>query len=519
MSSSTEVHKLCPNCDNNIPFLELKGTDEPTSMDDYYNVEITCPCKYKGKMTMKEYVDFYRSNKDKKVTYSNKCPVHNEIFNEYYTNDYDEIVQKCSKCEIDSKYKATPISEDWIEEKIEKYKKETITLEKHRDYMKSLKEKYSKEFASSKELEEAFNSCVQRINDCICYLGIIIDNFRKDNYNLAMLTRENPYIYNYYEPIIGDNVTKSLLNYFSLYYLYRINPTHVLDQIHSREKDRSFFLLQDKRLATFSDNNTVGIIDPGNNYKTDLVIEGFSEEVVSICQLENGDLAISYGKHIKILSIEKNKYSLSFTIENAHDELIKKIVTLSKNRFASCSLDQTIKIWKGDKEYSATPIKVLEGHTAEVLSLLYLKNRDLLISSSEDFTIRVWNLDTYQNTQSIIGAKNMEENTLFQYDESRIIVGSGNKFYIVNIDEGKIEEKVYFNDQYSHPLNGITLLRDKKTLFFIKHAESEIRLYNVETKKMVKINFGNCTYPVEVLSYDDETILIHGFPDIKTWKY
>ena len=36
--------------------------------------------------------------------------------------------------------------------------------------MKSLKEKYSKEFASSKELEEAFNACVQRINDCICYL-------------------------------------------------------------------------------------------------------------------------------------------------------------------------------------------------------------------------------------------------------------------------------------------------------------------------------------------------------------
>ena len=512
MSTSTEAHKLCPKCDNNIPFLE-------SGVDDYYYIAITCPCKYKEKMPIKEYVNFYRSNKDKKVAYSNKCPVHNEIFDGYYTNDYDEIVQKCSKCEIDSKYRVYPIIEDWILERFERLKKEAVNVEKHRDYMKSLKDKYSKEFASSKELEEAFNTCIERINDTLCFLNIIIDNFRKDNYNLAQLIRQKPSINNYYEPIIGDNVTKSLINYFSLYNLYKIKPIHILDQFNNREKDHSFFLLQDKRLATFSDKNTVGIIDPENDYKTDLVIEGFSEEVISICQLENGDLAISYGKHMKIISLEKNKYSLSFTIENAHDEVIKKVVTLSKNRFASCSFDQTIKIWKGDKEYSATPIKVLEGHTAEVLSLLYLKNRDLLISSSKDFTVRVWNLDTYQNTQSIIGAKNMEENTLFQYDESGIIVGSGNKFYIVNIDEGKIEDKVLFNDQYPHPLTGITLLRDNKTLFLIKNAESEIRLYNVETKKMTKITFEDCTCPIEVLSYDNETILIHTYPDIKTWKY
>ena len=53
------------------------------------------------------------------------------------------------------------------------------------------------------------------------------------------------------------------------------------------------------------------------------------------------------------------------------NDYINKVISLPNNRIASCSYyDKTIKIWKSNPPYSDTPIKVLEGHTKSVRSLL-----------------------------------------------------------------------------------------------------------------------------------------------------
>ena len=49
-----------------------------------------------------------------------------------------------------------------------------------------------------------------------------------------------------------------------------------------------------------------------------------------------------------------------YTIKNAHDDCITKVITLPNNRIASCSKDMTIKIWKSNPPYSDTPINVLK---------------------------------------------------------------------------------------------------------------------------------------------------------------
>ena len=92
-------------------------------------------------------------------------------------------------------------------------------------------------------------------------------------------------------------------------------------------------------------------------------------------------------------------------------------------RRISCSYDKTIKIWKSNLLYSDTPIKVLEGHSYVVISLLYIKERDILISGSSDVTLRIWNMSTYQCDKVIKGVRCCFTNSLYQIDKDRVIVG------------------------------------------------------------------------------------------------
>ena len=165
------------------------------------------------------------------------------------------------------------------------------------------------------------------------------------------------------------------------------------------------------------------------------MIRRHSEWIHSICQLDDGT----------IVSCSGNKYDRTimigdYTINNAHDSWILKVITLPNNRIASCSKDMTIKIWKSNPPYSDTPIKVLEGHRYKVASLLYIKERDVMLSGS--VTLRIWNMSTYQCDKVIEGVRCCFTNSLYQIDKDRVIVGEVISFSIVNIDKCVIEKRI-----------------------------------------------------------------------------
>ena len=138
------------------------------------------------------------------------------------------------------------------------------------------------------------------------------------------------------------------------------------------------------------------------------------------------------------------------------------MIALPNNRIATCSDDQTIKIWKSNKPYSDTPIKVLEGHSDKVTSLLYIKERDIMISGSVDRTILLWNMSSYQCNKTIKGVSCCWTTALYQIDNDRVIVGQKNGFYIVNIDKCVKEQTVS-----SESLGFVTCflkLRDNNTI-------------------------------------------------------
>ena len=122
-------------------------------------------------------------------------------------------------------------------------------------------------------------------------------------------------------------------------------------------------------------------------------------------------------------------------IYKAHNQMVSKVIVLPNNRIASCSLDRLIKIWKSDPPYSDTPLKVLKGHRGYVISLIYIKERDILISGSDDQSLRFWNMTTYQCVSSIKGVSCCDVNVFFQIDSNRVIIGERYQITIINIDK------------------------------------------------------------------------------------
>ena len=149
----------------------------------------------------------------------------------------------------------------------------------------------------------------------------------------------------------------------------------------------SLLRLKDGKIASCSYDKTIRIFDPSNSYQFAQVLKRHSDYIYSICQLEKGTIVSC--------SLDRTIMIGDYTIKNAHDSLIWKVITLPNNRIASCSQKKTIKIWKSNPPYSDTPIIVLTGHSDWVNSLLYIKD-NVMISGSDDKTLRFWNMTTYQ---------------------------------------------------------------------------------------------------------------------------
>jgi len=97
--------------------------------------------------------------------------------------------------------------------------------------------------------------------------------------------------------------------------------------------------------------------------------------------------------HINIWNIEKN-YDLELKIP-AHNYAIYSIVfNPSGTIMATGSMDKNIKIWDSQTMRVLKRIdrKEFEGHTNSVNKLLWLSYNDLLLSTGDDRTIKVWEI-------------------------------------------------------------------------------------------------------------------------------
>ena len=204
-------------------------------------------------------------------------------------------------------------------------------------------------------------------------------------------------------------------------------------------------------------------------------------------------------------------------IYKAHDQMVSKVIILPNNRIASCSLDRIIKIWNSVPPYSDTPLKVLKGHRGYVISLIYIKERDILISGSDDKSLRFWNMTTYQCVSIIKEVSCCDVNVFFQMDSNRIIIGERNQITILNVDKCSIENTIV--DKELDYVSCFCMLRDKKTILCGTFT-GRFCFYDIETNNhMITEPYHKSS--IHCLLVVDEHTFISSSTDltIKIWKY
>ena len=238
------------------------------------------------------------------------------------------------------------------------FKDTTTKLEKGNQFLNSDFNTYKNELINEyrkqiNELESAYEESYNRNINMLSYIQTLINNYDesvemrncilnncikieqcKDNKNINELIK-------YYN---GYNIIESV----------KIEDIKSIKTITGHTHNvYSLLHLKDGRVASCSWDKTIRIYDPSNDYHCDQVIKRHSESITSICQLDDGTIVSCSGDRTIMIS--------DYTIKNAHDDWIAKVITLPNNRIASCSKDNRIKIWKSNPQYSDTPIKVLEG--------------------------------------------------------------------------------------------------------------------------------------------------------------
>jgi hypothetical protein len=131
--------------------------------------------------------------------------------------------------------------------------------------------------------------------------------------------------------------------------------------------------------------------------------------------LQNSKLvSVSSDKAIRIYSLMNGKCLKS--INQGHCKSIRCVLYLPiTNEVATGGdrLDNSIKLWSLNPQDFANCTRKLNGHTSGINCLLLIPNTCNLISGSQDYTIKVWNLLTGQILKTLLGHNGWIQNLLY----------------------------------------------------------------------------------------------------------
>ena len=149
-------------------------------------------------------------------------------------------------------------------------------------------------------------------------------------------------------------------------------------------------------------------------------------------------------------------------------------------------------------------------------SLLYIKQKDILISGAGDKDLRLWNMLTYKCENIICGVDCSGSNSIYQIDENKIIVGGYRALLIINIEKFMIEEVIHnerFGDVYC-----LVELRDGSILSGCSNGK--VFIYGINTNT---IEFKDKSHVGDISSLItlNDHIFVSGAYDeiIKVWEY
>ena len=293
-------------------------------------------------------------------------------------------------------------------------------------------------------------------------------------------------------------------------------------------------------------NNLIKEIDPYNiiNSKT---LEGHTEKVVSLIQLESGYIATgSYDFSIRIWDIEQGNFIITLydigyilcllefkpnlllagTSENVislwdlnqpnenqynfnkHTMWVNCLVKCDEQYFASGSNDKKIIIWDYNQRKSFC---VLQGHDDSILCMIKL-NDGKLCSGGADKTIRIWDWKRKCRLFKLTSHNNWVK-CLFQLKDGTFLSGSDDKTI-----------KIWKNRNYVETIQGHDdSIRDlchiNDNFFASGSFDNSIRFWDISTKESVNTLLGHTSNIICLIKLKDNRLVsCSNDKTIKIWE-
>jgi WD40 repeat protein len=220
-------------------------------------------------------------------------------------------------------------------------------------------------------------------------------------------------------------------------------------------------LLPDNTLASGSEDGSIKIWNLENKNCIN-TIEIRQSSVLSLCSLDVGKLASGYEEGvIKIWNLQTNECIRTLDRYSYDVRCIKAY----KNFLFCCASDSRIFRWDLDKPSNNTDF-ILKGHTDEI-NWLEITSNGILISCSDDTTIKLWDINTCYCIQTFKDVHPVTK-ILFLNENNIIANSNGNIKYMTLLKRNAIRK--VFKREISNCLvilpnkNLVTFMGDRVTL-------------------------------------------------------
>ena len=238
-------------------------------------------------------------------------------------------------------------------------------------------------------------------------------------------------------PVIQNKYHSTLMNKINLSSIKNISTEIVSHKILASTSFFHSLILSDGRFVGTSSDSKSFIICSFNFQNKSWEININQKNVHhapirSFVELPQYNHLLSCSSDYSINVWKINQRELTFIKQiTSHKEMINKILLLSYNKIASCSDDKTIKIYDSNNDYQE--IQTLESK-GKVNNMLYLKNRDVLVTSIWEYRLDFWNMLNYEKEYSIKYIYTLNTiNSMIELTKNRIAVSSAVSPYNISI--------------------------------------------------------------------------------------
>ena len=273
------------------------------------------------------------------------------------------------------------------------------------------------------------------------------------------------------------------------------------------------------------DKNEFKVIDPSNNFHIDITVTfPDTEYIMDIIVLDNGSLIVSTYDYFektggptklfyKVVKLSKDSYTMnSYMVQEGGNDDSNQLYlyAIQDNKFASISLLGNPHIWNGEP-FSATPLKVIEEKTKEMIMFKYSRKGNLLLlAENEPTIIKVLDLNTYQFIQTM---NDISYETMYPIDEKKLLLIelNSNKSKFLYYDTGKKEDFVNINN-----CQAFLVLRDGN--YLCQCDKNKFIVYDVNNSKWsMKICHDN--YDKAFYKMNEESFATVDSNCLYIWNY